>query len=375
MGIGIRQSRWLVLAVAFSFSTFASVEGEDRGKGTTPGTAELPAGAPGDTPSLEFLAGGLRIEKMREAGWSHLVMIQTPLITSGEINLIPDSKRADLTFGTVVLAEVDPSAGPALRPVLRRIGVGLVQTVQGHDTTVTMGTRDTLGVAQSREGKFVLYHTEQELKRSRLIAATAKCAVLSINVKLARGQEHKKASLRFALLLEPEAGVLHTLVWPSPAGTGADLRSPPELSSIRLLEPNLRFESPTDLMIERAFGLVPKGFSLAMRELPPGRSLALSANLRSLLSTRDDQLLNPHELEASLQDLLTGLARAPGQTPNMPAGEVSTPRAPGPQTGTAAPGGSLRAGGLASTLAIGMALLLASSFWFRRRRSTEGLAQ
>jgi hypothetical protein len=283
-------------------------EGQGAGAGPDPSRTSRPP-FPKSQPALVYLDGGLRLDKAAEKEWNHRVLFQVPAFVSGESGVLSESRRADVTYSTIILADVGrPQADADF--VLRRVGVGLAQPIKGVDTTVTMGSRNSLGVAQSREGKFILYHAEEQLRQARILGSTSTCAILSINTKLAVRGKHQKVSLRLAILVEPRTGDLQTVAWSANRDAAPDRPASSDPYSLTLLEPNLRFTCPMDLIIERAFGLVPKAVSLAMLQLPPGRRIPIPANLSNLSSAQGGEALDGDQLERQLRDLLPDFTSA-----------------------------------------------------------------
>ncbi len=265
------------------------------------------AGA-GPAESIE-LPGGLVVEG-RPEGWTHLAFKMVPRPASGEVGKLPAAQRDGLIFRTVVLVDIGPAPGPGEGLALLRVGVGLAQPIAGRDTVVTMGKRDELGVAQTKAAKFMLYHAEEDLKRSRLLARTPTFALLGVPAKLLIGGKHAKIQLRYAIAVEPRTGALHRFVWAVADEPGAG----PLPATLAVFGPDPSFESGMDLVVERAFGLVPKGWSLAMRELPPGRPASPSPALRLLTARASYTPSEAAELERGLVAELAG----PGSTAAPP---------------------------------------------------------
>jgi hypothetical protein len=230
-----------------------------------------------------------------------------------------------------------------------------------------MGTRNALGVAQSKEGKFVLYHAEEELKQARILSSTSTCTILSVNGKLVGKGGHQKISQRFAILVEPRTGDLQTLVWSVTREDSPDQKSSTDESSPRLLEQNFRFTCPSDLLVERAFGIVPKGFSLAMLELPPGRRITAPGSLPFLTSVQDGQRLDAHQLERRLRALLPKISStaesASGPPSKSPAEDAHPERAQ--QVGSPLSPPRLGLGTVATIIGVGVVSLLCAGFLFR----------
>jgi hypothetical protein len=358
-----------LLATLILLSPPKSAQGQASGGPAAQGGPKLaeavsPHSPESAAPVLEYLPGGMRLDEMGQSGWDHRVLTQVPAITSGETELIPAPRRPELTFHTVILADVDTGTHQGRGRVLRRVGVGLAQALGGRDTTVTMGTRNALRVAQTKESKFVLYSSEEQLRRARILAGTPTFAIVELQGKFAGANRHDKILLHFAILLEPESDRVRTIFWSTPGDDATGQEAPFE--SVSLLERELRYECPMDLRVERAFGLVPKGISLAMSQLPPGRRAPIAADLAgSLRGPAHD----PNRLEARLRSLVGQFPETGGEIPDAP----STSRIDEDGTDRNRPAGSapssprLGAAPLSWMVGLGVIGLLGSGILLRSR--------
>ncbi|HEY2154553.1 MAG TPA: hypothetical protein VGH33_02920, partial [Isosphaeraceae bacterium] len=130
----------------------------------------LPGAATG--PEFVRLQGGTDVEFDRPEGWTDVVVKLVPQLSTPGGEDLPAAERQAFSFRTVILVEV-VKEGRTGEFALRRVGVGLSQPVNGRDTVVTMGSREKLGVALTKESKFALNAAEERLHQSRLIAGTS----------------------------------------------------------------------------------------------------------------------------------------------------------------------------------------------------------
>jgi hypothetical protein len=230
-------------------------------------------------PELVLVAPGTQVDRTPPPGWTHLVIKSIPRLASGDLDSLPGTAGTTATlFRTVVLTDVRPvGAGAERRFVLRRIGLGLCVPVHGRDTVVMTRSLQSQGIDLGFVARTVLERAEQEVRRGRLVARTPTFALFSAPAVVRNGNAHQEVLLRYALLVDPSSGALHTLVWEialDPARRSA-------ARSMVQLAPGLIYDCGLDVMAERLLGAVPVNWSFAMRSLPPGQARPMSADLQA----------------------------------------------------------------------------------------------
>lgn len=233
----------------------------------------------GPLPDLVMLAPGTRIDRTVPAGWSHLVIKSIPRLASGDLDSLPKMATTTATlFRTVFLADVRPDGeGVQRRYRLRRIGLGLCTTLRGRDTVIRTSTLSSQETDLGFMGRTVLERGEQEMRRGRLDARTPTFALFTAPTMMQVGDGHREVLLRYALLVDPTTGSLQTMTW----AVSADPDGRAAARTLVLLKPGLVYHCDLDVAAARILGTVPVGWSFAMKSLPPGQPLPISADLQA----------------------------------------------------------------------------------------------
>jgi hypothetical protein len=294
-GVGL-----LLVAIAIVGAGLAVAEGAEPGMGASSGarTAVRPS------TDIVYLAPGTQVDRAVPPGWSHLVVKSIPRLASGDLHTLPGTASTTATlFRTVILADVRPiGEGSRRRYALHRVGLGLCTPVRGCDTVVTTNTLAMQGVELGVVARTVLDRAEQELHRGRLIARTPTFALFSAPCVIQSGATHRDVLIRYAMLVDPATGALHTLVWtvdPDPASRVA-------AQTLVLLKPGVIFDCALDVVAQRLFGAVPVSWSFAMRTLPPGQTRSLPADLQPWSVREVKTPLETDQLEVALRQALAG---------------------------------------------------------------------
>jgi hypothetical protein len=268
------------VAVVGVWLALASLGGPNAPGAAGDGQAKDQAGSPGsdNLPALVLLTPGTKVGDPLPAGWNHLVVESIPKLESGDVERLPAAAKATATtFRTVVLADVRRAEGDRGEYGLRRVGLGLCLPVDGVDTVVSPANLDTLPISAGRIPRRVIGRAQDELARGRLRARTATFALYSTPAEVKKGDSHVPVLLRYALLVDPATGALHSLVWS--LDDDPESRRPP--ARLVVLAPSLKFECRLDVTADRLLETVPSFWSFAMNDLPPGRPLTLTPELES----------------------------------------------------------------------------------------------
>jgi hypothetical protein len=153
----------------------------------------------------------------------------------------------------------------------------------------------------------------------RIIARTATFALFRSPVTMVDATgKHAKLILHYAFCVERTTGKLHVGVWTM--RPSHETQQAP--ATIVKLTSDLTFPCEIDVRAKRILGTVPYSWSFAMKSLPPGKKLAVSAALgKEIVDTsRHPAESDPDELERLLLETL-----APAPDPNV-AGPGTVPR-------------------------------------------------
>lgn len=269
------------------------------GRPVEPAPPPPPPGVEGEAvPELVAIEPGLVVSDRAPTGWTHLVLKTFTKLETGDLGTLPSFAKDTATrFRTVLLADVRP--GPR-GYALRRVGVGLALSHEGQEIVVASSALDRLGVPASLLDTMVLGRAEKAVARGRLAARSPTFALYDASVEWNDAGRHESIYLRYALLVEPEAGVLRTFCWPV-AADPAD-RVPPE--TLVEIPSGTIFHCGIHVLAERAFGQIPVSWLFAMNALPPGPRLTMPERLQPW-SIRDPRTADgSRALEAVLREAL-----------------------------------------------------------------------
>jgi hypothetical protein len=238
----------------------------------------MPNSTPPQRPELVFLEGDTMIDSTAPPGWTNLVVKSRPRLASGDLETLPPQARTTATlFRTVIVADIRRSVADRGHYHLARIGLGVCVPVEGHDRVATPSgpskARASLGLLE----RPVLSVAEAELKKGRVLASTPSFTLFGAPAVQQFGTKHVAVVVLYGFLVDPENGRLTTVVWSVPQKPLAS-SSP---NSVNVLAPALVYDCALDVEVERWLGTIPKGWSFAMRSLPPGRPKTIARELQS----------------------------------------------------------------------------------------------
>jgi len=290
-----------------------AVASPGAGEGGRGGVGQSSTGAAATSvPRLEHLPAGTVFRTDRTpAGWSHLVLKSTPVLTSGDLGAVSDAAHVTARRIRVsILADVGRDAN-AYR--LRRIGVGLAAPVVGRgedggDVIVeATNVGDSSGEWSAKE-RIILAAGSRELSRASLAAATPTFAIVRTPTTCLVGAEHETVDVMYAVLVEPDSGRVRLFAC-KPA---KDDRP----AVVRELDAPAVVESPLHVKA-KSFAGIPVSWSFAMIDIPPGVERPLPADLARLLASGTMPLAEARTIEAAFRALAASTAResARVQTP------------------------------------------------------------
>ncbi|WP_165249654.1 hypothetical protein [Paludisphaera soli] len=269
--------------------------------------------APAIRPRLIRLASGTRFTDVRPpAGWSHLVLKSTPMLSSGALDTL--SKEAFETarrIRLVILADVERTSneGPF---ALARVGVGLAAPTVGEpgDVVVTATNVGDASGEWSTKERIILAAGSRELGQSTLAAATPGFALLRTPTTCVSGKEHATLDVLYAMLLDPATGRLRLFACkPSPDGSAPVIRE---------LDPPAIVDGPLHVKA-RTFAGIPVSWSFAMIDVPGGDERSVPPELARLIA--------PERLETAdavaIEWAFRAFAERPAVSPTARAGSAA----------------------------------------------------
>jgi hypothetical protein len=244
------------------------------------------------------------------ADWSHLVLHGVPRVAEGDVDKVPASlARLVSLFHLTILADVaaDESVRPA-RYRLRNVAIGLATDVAGHEKIVTSKTLGSLGSDFGFVERSSLAGNEACLDQALQVARTPTMLVFDATAIQRLDDQNRHVLHRHALVVSPTNGSLATFVW-ALARDNADREQLVD-DKIRLLPDGL--EEDRKLYVDSALFVLglPAQEAFALVDLPPGRDVAVSAELRAsaaaAMTKPEDALRLERLLRAALTDMSAG---------------------------------------------------------------------
>jgi hypothetical protein len=305
--------------LVFLLTWLGSVVVPSRSEGSGLAVSVLAAQAAGwSQPRLVTVPAAVRVGEDPPTGWSHIVMKSVPRLASGDLETLPSSawKTATL-FRTAILVDVQP-VGLDKEYLLARVGIGICVPARDgpdEDIVVSSDRLQSLSIHLSTVEQIVLEVAESDLAEARIIVRTSTFALLRTPAVQVVAGKHRKVDLYYAFCVDRSTGRLRVGVWSMWPG-GVDQPPPPALIE---LQPKTRFDCAVDVRARRLLGTIPVSWSFAIRSLPPGRSVGVSASLgRQLVeAARRPGEVDAEELERMLHKLffaVPGAEKASYQT-------------------------------------------------------------
>jgi hypothetical protein len=256
-------------------------------------------------------------------------MKSIPRLASGDRDTLPSSaSKTAALFRTVMLADVQP-VGLDKEYVLSRVGIAMCVPARDgktEDIVVSSDRLQSLSIRLSTIEQLVLDVAEGELAEARIIARTATFGLLRTPATLVVAGKHRKVDLYYAFCVDRATGRLRVGLWSMWPGS---IHQPPPPALIELA-PKTVFDCAVDVHAKRLLGTIPVSWSFAMRSLPPGRAVRVSAALGQQIVTvaRHPADVDAEELERMLRQALSptqdpGATRAGYQTLAPPPYRVS----------------------------------------------------
>lgn len=237
-------------------------------------------------PELFLLEPGTRVGDALVKGWSHPVIRSVPRLGSGAWKSLPGTTRATATrFRTIIAAHLVRVADGYR---LEKVGAGNAVPYDGEEVVVRHEGPESVLEQFGLFDRVVLGILESRLQQGRLIARTPTFALFRTPTVMVVDDRHEETALYYALLVDGRSGQLTVLSW-------ATLADDPLTWVTELLElpAGQTFDLALDVQVKRRIGPVPTGWSFAMPEMPPGRSIASTVdwNVEELTSPELERIL------------------------------------------------------------------------------------
>ncbi len=250
---------------------------------------------------LDWIPPGTVVGKTPPKGWSHLVYAAHPRIGSGNVKEVPRSVLYYAAVYTVnCLADVERHRTGAIEEYsLEQVAIGIGTEIDGKNTIITSATQKKLGADLDIIARQVLSQCETDFRTGFLqIVRTPTMLVFDSDAILLIDGQHKKMMTRYAILVSPKTGELHTLVWLF--DPDYELVDQP----IQSLPPNDQEDRVLDVDADKFFLGLPREGAFAQLRLAQGTPILLTDRLKKIISPRRYTKRTARQLEEQLRILV-----------------------------------------------------------------------
>ena len=203
-------TRWIgVIAMGLTSATFLNpirAEHADRAASVAVDLAHR---------SVPRLAPGIVIGRHQDRGYSDLVTLVLPRLSTGHVDSLPEfAKRYANMFNLTILANVTAhGTGPNRIHLLEKVGIGFSMSIDGAMVVVTQGTANDLGANLGMIDRGVLAGNEDCLEDVIQVARTRQLIMFDAKANMLVGNGHEERVIRHLLWASPATGKLGFLVW------------------------------------------------------------------------------------------------------------------------------------------------------------------
>lgn len=300
-----------VLAFACgSDATFAQAETPAR-----PASAKIPSVDMSHKP-VPRLQPGIIIGDQQQSGYSDLVTLVLPRLSSGYVNSLPEyAKRYASMFKFTALADVKPvTVNGRTDYLLDRFGIGFAMDINGKLVVVTPGTANKLGANLGMIDRGVLSGNEDCLDDIIQVARTSRMIIFDAKANFLIGDKHEERILRYFIWASPASGKLGILVWrlKDNGRSGYAIDSP----SMQLLPAGYREDRQINVSKGGLLSSIPTPDRFALIQIPEGTPVPFSAKMRAVAALKD---MTPDHL----REMMTGAGESLAKISQRPSGQPS----------------------------------------------------
>ncbi len=165
---------------------------------------------------IELIPPGTVIEKTAPAPYTHLIVKSYPRLGAGDLNAVNEMTKQLASFlHTSLVAKTAPyGVNGETRHRLEEVATGFGTNIRGRgDTVISPDAERKLGANLSFFQRLVLSKCYEEQQKSRYVARSDTLALVDTPLIIVRNDQHRRAILRYALLVSERSGRLDTLLW------------------------------------------------------------------------------------------------------------------------------------------------------------------
>jgi hypothetical protein len=275
-------------------------------------------------PELQVVSPGTVVVERGGSRWNRLVLLSQPTLVGGDVQRIPAAVRRSVSrFSLTVMATVRRSqsdageGSSAAEPRggesstwrefrLSEVGVGYSARVGDRRVIVDVDSAERLGLDLSLIDRYVLDQNVERLSGPRLAARSSTLMIFDAPAILARGGNHRDATMRHLVWVDSDSGQTAVAAWFLVDRESAADKSPAVLRGkpLRVLPSGIREKRRIRVDADEFFLGIPTERAFAMQSLPPGRPIAWTDRLASLASRRSYSPETLAEFTSSLNEAI-----------------------------------------------------------------------
>ncbi|MGI9471565.1 MAG: hypothetical protein ACR2NZ_08545 [Rubripirellula sp.] len=252
------------------------------------------------------LPSGIIIGDQQQSGYSDLVTLVLPRLSSGYVNSLPEyAKRYASMFKFTALADVKPvTTNGRTDYLLDRFGVGFSMDINGKLVVVTPSTANKLGANLGMIDRGVLSGNEDCLNDLVQVARTSRMIIFDAKANMLIGDKHEERYLRYFIWASPASGKLGILVWQL-KDNGKD-RYTIDCANMQLLPAGYREDRQINVSKGGLLSSIPTPDRFAMVQIPPGTPVPFSSKMREVAALKN---LTPDNLREMMSGAGESLAQ------------------------------------------------------------------
>ena len=261
------------------------------------------------------LQPGIIIGDEQQSGYSELVTLVLPRLSSGYVDSLPEyAKRYASMFKFTALADVKPvTVNGRTDYLLDRFGIGFSMEINGKLVVVTPDTANKLGANLGMIDRGVLSGNEDCLNDIIQIARTSRMIIFDAKANMLIDDKHEERLLRYFIWASPASGKLGILVWRirDNGRSGYALDSP----SMQLLPAGYREDRQINVSKGGLLSSIPTPDRFAMVQIPQGTPVPFSAKMRSVAALKNMTPDNLREMMSGAGESLAQISQRPSSQP------------------------------------------------------------
>lgn len=224
---------------------------------------------------IELIPPGTVIDRTAPAPYTHLIVKSYPRLGAGDLHAVNEMTKqlASFLHTSLVARTGTYTVGGETRYRLEEVATGFGTNIRGRgDTVISPDTERKLGANLSFFQRLVLSKCYEEQQKSRYIVRSDTLAVVDTPLIILRNDQHRRAILRYALLLSERSGRLDTLMWMIDLDAQGRYATP--AGEVHWLAPNTLVDCVMHVDADEFTLGVPSDIAFACLKTPQGKHAA-----------------------------------------------------------------------------------------------------